>query len=311
MLIDEEISAFKSLKPHTISIGVFDGLHKGHKYFLSKLISESIRSKTIPSVITFKTHPLSLLNPSIQIKSITSISDRVKMIKKFGIESVIPITFDKDLSQLSGEEFINKIKSIIKISSLFIGPDFSIGKNKETNNTNIENLSHKLNFKVFEIPKIKQDSSIIRSTNIRSLITQGKVDLASKMLGYSFFIKGVVEKGLGRGKKLGFPTANIKIPDNIILPINGIYATHVNIGNNKYFGATSIGNNPTFKETDKTIETFIIGLQDDIYDKNIYLEFVHRIRDEIKFPTAKELTIQMANDVENITNILKTRQKQL
>ncbi|MCH2304447.1 MAG: bifunctional riboflavin kinase/FAD synthetase [SAR202 cluster bacterium] len=306
MLIDEEISDFKSINSHTISIGVFDGVHKGHKYFLSKLLSESKKSQSTPTVITFKTHPLSLLNPTIKIKNITTTNDKIKMIKNFGITSVIPVTFDRNLSELSGEEFINKIKSIIKISSLFIGPDFSIGKNRETNNTNIKDLSHKLNFKVFEIPKIKQDSLIIRSTNIRSLITDGKVNLASKMLGYPFFIKGLVIKGLSRGKKLGFPTANIKIPDNIILPSNGIYATHVSIGKNKYFGATSIGNNPTFNETDKTIETFIIGFNDDIYNKNICLEFIHRIRDEIKFSSANKLSIQMANDVEKITNILKT-----
>ena len=306
MLIDEEISPFKSSKPHTVSIGVFDGVHKGHKYFLSKLLSESIKSKTISTVITFKNHPLSLLNPNIPIENIIPLDDRIQMIKNLGIKSIIPVSFNQSLSQLTGKEFIDKIKSTIKISSLFIGPDFSIGKNRETNTSNIKLLSDELGFSIFEIPKLKENSLIIRSTSIRSLIAKGKVATASKILGYPFFIKGVVVKGLGRGKKLGFPTANIKIPHNLILPINGIYATYVNINNQKYIGATSIGNNPTFKETNKTIETFIIGLEDDIYNKNISLEFIHHIRDEIKFHSAQELSIQMSNDVKKIINLLKT-----
>ena len=273
MLLDNEISVFKSNNSHTISIGVFDGMHKGHKYFLSKLLSESKNSNTIPLVITFKTHPQSILSPNNEIKYITSIDDRIQMITDFGIKLVMPITFDKHLSQLTGEEFLNKLKSNIKISSLLIGPDFSIGKNKDINNNNIKDLSHKLNFKIFNIQKIQENSEIIRSSNIRYLISQGKVDIASKMLGYPFYIKGKVIKGQGRGKTLGYPTANIEIPENLIMPINGIYATRVIIDNNKYFGATSIGINPTFKESVKTLETYIMDFEGDIYNKNIYLEF--------------------------------------
>ena len=232
--------------------------------------------------------------------------EKIKLIESTGIDFVVPITFDKTLANLSAKSFIELIQKHLSMKGISVGPDFHMGANREADVSKLQNMGLKMGFFV-NIPTLYEKTEIpVRSTSVRNSLMSGNVKLANSILGRNFSLSGRIVKGFQRGKELGFPTANLSFDENQLIPENGIYATKVYLKNITYNGATSIGTNPTFQNQHKTIETFILNFNQDIYGESIKLEFIDKIRDEQSFKSVESLIIQMKEDVQKIQQILKT-----
>lgn len=292
-------------KPSLLAIGVFDGVHLGHQHLFSNLIKTSKDNNLLSAVLTFKNHPGTILNPDFHAQLVTTTQDKIKLIESTGVDFVVPISFDKELSQLSAKSFIELLQKHLNMKGLSVGPDFHMGANREADVSKLSILGKEMGFFV-NTPSLFEKTKIpVRSSSVRSSLLSGDIELANSILGRKFSLSGEVIKGFQRGKDLGFPTANLSFDGNQIIPKNGIYATQVTLNNNLFNGATSIGTNPTFNNEHKSIETFILDFNRNIYGENIKVEFISKIRDEETFNSTEDLIIQMENDVKKIQQILK------
>ncbi len=287
-------------KNHIITIGSFDGVHLGHVQVLKELKKKSIRKK-IPSVIfTFSPHPKSILEENSKIKLLQSFDEKIERLEKYGIDYLFVQKFDEEFAATSFDDFVNKILiEKLKMKTLLLGYDNHFGKNQEGNFEHLSEIMPEIEIKK-SIPIIICNEKI-SSSKIRNYIEAGNIYIANKMLGYDYFIQGKVVAGKGVGRKLGFPTANVKINDEKkIIPKNGVYETTVIINNNQYKAVCNIGFQPTIAEDNKrTIEVHIIDFDKNIYGEKIKLLFLKRIRDEKKFETTKELISAIKKDLEH------------
>ena len=292
-------------KESLLAIGVFDGVHLGHQHLFNNLINTAKDHQLLSGVLTFKNHPATVLNSNFKPQLITSPVEKIKLIESTGIDFVVPITFDKTLANLSAKSFIELIQKHLNMKGISVGPDFHMGTNREADVTKLQTMGLKMGFFV-NIPTLYEKTEIpVRSTSVRNSLISGNIKLANSILGRNFSLSGKIVKGFQRGKELGFPTANLSFDENQLIPENGIYATKVYLKNITYNGATSIGTNPTFQNQHKTIETFILNFNQDIYGESIKLEFIDKIRDEQSFKSVESLIIQMKEDVQKIQQILK------
>tara|TARA_Y100001970_G_scaffold233484_1_gene291101 strand:- start:396 stop:1322 length:927 start_codon:yes stop_codon:yes gene_type:complete len=292
-------------KESLLAIGVFDGVHLGHQHLFNNLINTAKDHQLLSGVLTFKNHPATVLNSNFKPQLITSPVEKIKLIESTGIDFVVPITFDKTLANLSAKSFIELIQKHLNMKGISVGPDFHMGTNREADVTKLQTMGLKMGFFV-NIPTLYEKTEIpVRSTSVRNSLISGNIKLANSILGRNFSLSGKIVKGFQRGKELGFPTANLSFDENQLIPENGIYATKVYLKNITYNGATSIGTNPTFQNQHKTIETFILNFNQDIYGESIKLEFIDKIRDEQSFKSVESLIIQMKKDVQKIQQMLK------
>ena len=305
MKIDEELTCFSSERESILTIGVFDGVHLGHRYLISSLVDKSRHTGRQSGVLTFRNHPRSILDPNFKPSYITTLSQRIGLIKQLGVDFVIPISFNAQLSNLQAREFAFKLTSILNLKEMIFGPDFAMGHQREGNSKTLSTIGDELGFNIMVIDSLTDNQgSTIKSTTIRQAIFDGDVIYAGKLLGRNFNITGEVIKGFGRGEPMGFPTANIKSAPETIIPGDGIYATWATVEGQRYMSATSIGIRPTFDASDRTIETFIMDFNGKLYGKLLGLDFVSRIRNEVKFPSIEELKNQMSQDIEETKKIL-------
>ncbi len=305
MKIDEELTCFSSERESILTIGVFDGVHLGHRYLISSLVDKSRHTGRQSGVLTFRNHPRSILDPNFKPSYITTLSQRIGLIKQLGVDFVIPISFNAQLSNLQAREFAFKLTSILNLKEMIFGPDFAMGHQREGNSKTLSTIGDELGFNIMVIDSLTDNQgSTIKSTTIRQAIFDGNVIYAGKLLGRNFNITGEVIKGFGRGEPMGFPTANIKSAPETIIPGDGIYATWATVEGQRYMSATSIGIRPTFDASDRTIETFIMDFNGKLYGKLLGLDFVSRIRNEVKFPSIEELKNQMSQDIEETKKIL-------
>ena len=306
----EQLLKYNIVKKDTaITIGVFDGFHKGHQYIFEQLKKLAENSNLTPLVITFINHPLEILNKSFQPTYISDTETKIEYMKNFGIKNIIPIEFTKEIAQLTAVEFVNILKTNFNMSYLVIGTDFALGRNREGDPKTLSTLSPKIGFKIKMVDTLEINSFKISSTAIRKLLTSGSVQKIPPLLGRNFSLRGNVVSGSKRGHSLGFPTANLSIKHKLLIPKLGIYATETKIDSKIYPSCTSIGLRPTFYPKNNTplMETHIINYNNNIYDKTIEVFFIDRIRDEKKFTSAQKLIEQMNNDVDKAYRILKSQ----
>lgn len=293
-----------------LTVGTFDGVHLGHQKILRRLLDISTKENLRNLVITLDPHPQIVIKKENRpkISLLTTIDERLKLLEKFNVQNTLVINFTYEFSQTPPETFIKDylIKQI-GFKKILIGHDHLFGKNRGGNQQLLEQLSKEYSFEIEKVDPLIISDIIVSSTKIRNLINEKKIEIANKLLGYKYFINGVVIKGDQRGRKLGFPTANIEVnsPDKLIPPI-GVYLVSIEIERNNYYGMANIGYRPTFDNNNKlTIEVNIFDFDQDIYGKHITMYFIKYLREEIKFNSIDNLLKQMQKDKENCIAILK------
>ncbi len=277
--------------PITASIGIFDGLHKGHK----KVLTELLKNKNNSAVITFQKHPRG-------IKTLQSLSDRLRNFKALGINQAIIFSSNDGILEMTATEFLQNIIVKLNIVNLVIGNDFRMGHNRDTDTGSLDELCKKNGIGLTVIDVVYDGDKKLSSTRIRDYVEHGNVPKAISLLGHDLEIHGVVVKGKGNGAKIGFRTANIKLNTSRTLPDHGIYVTRTHINGEIFPSVTFIGNSPsihkdTLKMGEPLVETHLIDFNKDIYGQKIQIELIEKIRDIIKFDNTEELSRAIAQDV--------------
>ncbi len=288
-----------------ITIGVFDGVHRGHQRLMQDLLTEKTADIT-PIVITFANHPSEILRPTNSSQLITNTDTKIKLIKNLGITEVIPIDFNKQLADISALEFCNNIISALNPIGFVIGKDFSVGKGREGDVKFLQELGNNQNFWVRTIDDFTINNEPVRSRLIRSKLLDGNIIEANSLLGHSFEINGIVVHGNKRGRELGYPTANMNINPKIITPADGIYSTTTSIHGEIYESVTSIGTRPTFGLKQRLIETYVMNYDGDLYGHDLNIHFFDKIRGQVQFNSIDELVSQIESDVEESRRIIKS-----
>ena len=305
MRIEQELEQAQIDRDSVLTIGVFDGVHRGHQYLIGKVAAEAHSRGIGAGVVTFRNHPDSVLNPNFQPQYITSIAERVRLVEEIGADFVVPVTFDREVAGLRPQKFVELLMGKLRMRGLVVGPDFAMGYKREGNVEVLSKLGEKLGFTVSVVDLLSEGGDAVHSTSIRKAISQGNVGDAAKKLGRKFSISGTVVTGEKLGRELGFPTANVEVGPHMAVPGNGIYATLAYVDGEQHMAATSIGTRPTFDGRGRTIEAFLLGFDKNLYNRQLRLEFVQRLRDELKFESVDDLLKQMELDVEQTRTLLQ------
>ena len=290
-------------RPAAVTIGVFDGVHRGHLGLLAQLRAAAA-SGLATAVVTFRNHPLTVLRPEIDVTYLMPFERRLELLEGADVDHVVPIDFTHELSQLSAREFVTLLRDRLSMRHLVAGPDFALGKGRAGTLDVLRGLGADLGFEVTEADPSVAGGVRVSSTETRKRLAEGAVGDAAELLGRPFRLTGEVVKGDQRGRALGFPTANLKIAPQMALPADGIYATLAHVGGRALASATSIGVRPTFETAGRTVEAFILDFDEDIYGAEVSIDFIERIRPEARFDSVEALIEQMDKDVEQCRGIL-------
>lgn len=283
-----------------IALGNFDGIHLGHKKLIDMMVKDAKDSNLTPSVLLFSKHPKEvLLGKSPEL--LTSLKDKNEILKNLGVEIVYETDFTENFRKLSPEDFVKNILiDQLNIESVFVGFDYRFGFKASGDTSVLKSLGKKYNFRVNVIDPVYDENSILSSSEIRTHIREGNLALANEMLGRRYKVRGIVVHGNKIGRTLGYPTANIELSSNYPIPRVGVYYTKTIIDGKGFFSLTSVGTNPTVGGDSLKIESYILDFEEDIYGKEIQIEFIEYLRDELVFDSLDELRMQMDKDVESV-----------
>ena len=294
------------LKP-VLTIGNFDGVHRGHLALFDKV---KARAKAIggqSAVMTFEPHPLKVVKPGNGPRLITPTDQKLELIWKAGVEALICLPFNTEFAAVSAQDFVQVILvDSIGIKEIVVGYDYTFGHNREGNIPLLQRMGEDLGFKVHIVGPVQIGDTLVSSTSIRRLVQEGHLQEAKRLLGRNYQIHGTVMRGQNRGARLlGFPTANLELVDELF-PKAGVYAVTVIIDGKSYQGVTNIGYNPTFGQNRLTIETHVLDFSEDLLGKTIKVNFVERLRDEKPFPDVQALSEQIRQDIQDARKLLNT-----
>lgn len=307
MIVTKNLKNAKSKEPSILTLGTFDGVHKGHKKIIKRLINESKKSNLKSLILTFFPHPRNVINSNSKVKSISTLEEKTEIFSKLGVQELIIQDFNKSFSNITAEEFIELLVNNLNLKKIIVGYNHKFGKNRSADINSLKNYGSKYSFEVIEIEAFEIEDIKISSTKIRNSIESGEIDKCNSFLGYNFNIKGKVVKGKSIGKVIGFPTANIVLEEDYkIIPKNGVYLIKSIIENEKLYGMMNIGFNPTFGINKKTIEVNLFNYNKDLYGATLKVELIKFIRDEIKFSDVKELQYQLKSDRENCIDYINS-----
>ena len=306
MKIYKSIDEYNESKSSVVTIGTFDGIHKGHQKIFNKVINVSKQSNLSSVVLTFFPHPRIILNKYNDIKMIDTLDEKIEHLEKIGIDNLIIHPFDKKFSLLSADQFIKEyLVEKLKLKHIIIGYDHRFGKGREASVSDLKEYSSDFNFIVDEIDAQEIEKIAISSTKIRNSVNQGDLETTKKYLGRFFSLTGKVIKGDGLGKQIDYPTANLLIEEDYkIIPKDGVYYIKTRIDNKLYNGMMNIGHRPTIGNKAKSIEVNLFNFDRDIYDKIISIDVVVKIRDEKKFSSINALKAQLSKDEEHCLKLI-------
>lgn len=298
-----------TLEKSWLTIGIFDGVHRGHQDILDYLVNGARGAGALSVVLTFSPHPAAVLGGITDFKYITTPDERTKLLESLGVDIVVTQHFTREFANQTAEEFMQSIVSNLNVKHLVLGYDTALGRGRAGNATSLAEIGNELDYTVQSIPPLSDHDGIISSTRIRNNISAGNVTAANEALGRPFFINGPVIHGHERGRTINIPTANIRIPSGKIIPAYGIYACRASFKTGEsYLAATSIGVRPTFfekKVPPPTIEAHLLDFNRDIYGQEVQLEFVKYLRPEEKYKSVQALVDQINVDISQTRSILK------
>ncbi|MSQ40862.1 MAG: bifunctional riboflavin kinase/FAD synthetase [Dehalococcoidia bacterium] len=301
----QELSQATPPSDTVLTIGVFDGVHRGHQHLIQQVRREALARGRLAGVVTFRNHPLAVLRPEAPLLLLTTFEERLRLLEAQEIDLVVPLTFDLELSRLRARQFCALLQEKLRMRGLVVGPTFAMGFQREGTPEVLQTLGQEMGFTVRVVDVLLEGEERVSSTALRRVLGEGNVTTASRYLGHPFALEGIVARGEGRGRDLGFPTANLEVAPDLAVPGDGIYATWAYLeGDGRWKAATSIGVRPTFGEGRRTIEAFLIGFQGDLYGRRLRLEFTHRLRDELHFDSVEALVRQMHEDVRHAERLL-------
>ena len=309
MHIEEELAKVKPQKDTLLTIGVFDGVHLGHQRLLTHLRDEARKKNWLSGVVTFKSHPRVVLSSENELLWLSNVETRIDLFRDLGIDVIVVLHFTSELARLTARRFVQLLKEYLKMRGLVIGPDFALGRGREGDADKLRLLGQEMGFSVEVIPPVVVDGQVVSSSAIRQALTQGDMKKVERLFGRFFSLNGMVVRGDGRGKTLGFPTANLELKPEQALPSDGVYATIAHVGTELMPSVTSIGVRPTFGGGKRLVETYIIDYEGDLLGQRLTLDLVDKLRDEKRFDTVEELKSQMGRDVEQARKILSKRMK--
>mgnify|MGYP001142649110 CR=1 FL=1 len=290
-----------------LTVGVFDGVHRGHQQIINKLAAGAHANGLPAVVLTFDPHPAKIFGRG-DIKLLTLPGERARLLGKYGVDVVITHPFDRSVADTTAFDFMKRIKTQLGLAHLILGYDSTLGKNREGNAARLTEIGSELGYSVETVTALGDESGVISSTEIRKLVTVGKVDEAARLMGHPYRLQGLVTHGDQRGRGIGFPTANLDYAREKVMPAGGIYACWAYLGDEKHMAAVNLGTNPTFTPDKQTlnVEAYLLDFDREIYGEVMQLEFAARLRDELKYDSVEALIGQIQLDVKQTRELLGT-----
>ena len=296
-----------SLENSWLAIGVFDGVHRGHQQIIRRLTAGAHEHGVPAVVLTFHPHPARIFGRG-EIRLLTLPEERADLFASFGVDAVVTHPFDREFANTAAFDFMKLLKQSLSVSHLVLGYDSTVGKNREGNAARLVEIGAELGYSVEVIPALSDESGVISSTEIRKLVATGNVADAAQLMGHPYSLHGPVAHGDKRGRTINVPTANIEYSPDKLIPANGIYACRAFLDGREYQAAINIGVNPTFTPDKQTpnVEAHLLDFQREIYGEDVKLEFVARLRDELRFDSVDKLLEQIWKDIDETRRILNS-----
>ncbi|HEX5939982.1 MAG TPA: riboflavin biosynthesis protein RibF [Dehalococcoidia bacterium] len=298
LLAREELSRQAGGQPSAITIGVFDGVHRGHVHLIEQTRRQAEELGLQTGVITLHPAPETVLRPRQPTVYLTSLDERMELLREQA-DWVAHVTFTSELAQISARDFVTLLMEEGGLRCLVEGPGFAFGRRREGNMEYLAELGRELGFVVKEASPLVEDGEVVSSTLVRTALEEGAMGRVTGLLGRPFSLRGPVVRGAERGRLLGFPTANIAVAPDRQLPAYGIYVTRSHVGEKTYDSAANIGLRPTFDEALPTVEAYLLDFEGDLYGLEMRLDVLHRLRGEAKFDSVEELVAQIDRDVQD------------
>ena len=283
---------------------MFDGVHVGHQALIHELKVAAARAGASALAATFDPLPIQVLAPGAPASALSDVNDRVRRLREAGADAVVVFHFDERFAKLEPDEFIDRMRAAGDVRRILVGPDFHFGHRAEGDVDKLRDRGHHEGFVCDVMPPVILDGEVVSSTRIRNLLLAGDVETAARLLGRPYAVRGRVVHGAKRGRALGWPTINLALPRERLLPRDGIYAMWAEMGEGRFKAAASLGIRPTFGGGERVLEAFLLDFSGEVYGEEVEAAFVRRLRDEIAFASAGELSAQIARDVEDTRRAL-------
>jgi riboflavin kinase/FMN adenylyltransferase len=284
-------------KDTALTIGVFDGVHRGHLYLLDRLRERAAERGLAAGAITLHPHPALVLNPQAGIVYLTSLEVRIQLLQESGIDFALPLTFTLEVAHLSAEEFVSDLQERLRMRFLLIGPDFALGRGRQGNAKVLAEIGERQGFEVEQAPPLIENGIVVSSSTIRVALEAGDIDMVNRLLGRTFALHGPIIRGVERGHILGFPTANVAMDTGLAMPPFGVYVTRAWVDGKGYPSVTNIGRRPTFDDGERTVEVHIMDFNADLYGKEMRVDILKGLRGEVRFDSVEALSEQIRQDV--------------
>ncbi|HEV8536550.1 MAG TPA: bifunctional riboflavin kinase/FAD synthetase [Candidatus Limnocylindria bacterium] len=283
---------------------MFDGVHLGHRALIAELGRGARREGARALAATFDPLPIQALASGAPASALSDVRDRVKLLREAGADAVVVFRFDDAFAKLSPDRFIDRLRAAGDVRRIVVGPDFHFGHRAEGDVDALRARGKREGFTVDVMPPIKLEGEVVSSTRIRNLLLAGDVEAAERLLGRPYDVRGRVVHGAKRGRALGFPTINLALPKERLLPRDGIYAMWAEMGEGRFKAAASLGVRPTFGGGERVLEAYLLDFTGEVYGEEVEVTFVKRLRDELAFASPAELSAQIARDVEETKRAL-------
>lgn len=297
LLVREELRRSRTPGDHAISIGVFDGVHRGHEKLVRHLLEQGAARNLTGGIVTFHPSPITVLRPEISLSYLESLEQRVELLGQLGVEFVSVLQFTSEVAQVSARDFVRLLVEEANMRLLVVGEDFALGRGREGTADRLREFGVELGFEVVTVPLLAASDDHISSTRVRAALAAGEMEEVAELLGRSYTLRGPVVHGDERGRAIGVPTLNIGVSPDRALPPNGVYITRATLADGRQFEAcTNIGMQPTFDGTRWQVETHLLDFEGDLYDAVVSIELLQRLRDEQKFDGVDALLAQIHDD---------------
>ncbi|MGH7882768.1 MAG: bifunctional riboflavin kinase/FAD synthetase [Candidatus Dormibacteraceae bacterium] len=290
-----------------LTIGSFDGIHLGHRRILEEVVRQAGQQQLQSAIVTFEPHPRCVLDPANCPPEITTLETRIRLLEEMGLAHVIVLEFNRQLAARSAESFMEQLGEGVALRHLVVGYDFALGRGRAGTVAWLKEYGELKRYQLQVIPPFQLAEEAIHSSDIRRWLTTGDVERARSRLGRPFSLPGTVEVGDQIGRRIGWPTVNLALPPNQLIPGRGIYAGLAKTSGGEYPAAISIGYRPTFDKTELRVEAYLLDFEGDLYQQRVELFFLARLRDELRFESEEELAEAIGRDVEETRRVVRER----